>query len=308
MHAWQSMHPPVQCHDEGWLAVGNGHAIHWEVSGNPLGAPALFLHGGPGAGCKADDRRWFDPAHYRIVLFDQRGAGRSRPRGALQHNTTQHLVDDIEALREALGIQDWLLFGGSWGATLALAYAQQHPSRVRAMVLRGVFLATARERDWLFGDGGAAAQFPDAARAFLAVGALQDYDRRLAQGDVTAARAWLDWEQELMRRESWIPHQVRDDGVPDDHALASARIGVHYARSSWFLQEGQLLRDAPALRPISAVIVQGQRDLVTPPQAALSLHAAWPDAKLVLLPDAGHASSDPAMAGELVAATDRFRT
>lgn len=294
MHAWQFMHPPLQCHAEGWLAVGDGHEIHWEVSGHPRGQPALVLHGGPGAGCKADDRRWFDPAHYRIVLVDQRGTGRSRPRGTLLHNTTEHLLRDIEALRAHLEVEDWLLFGGSWGATLALAYAQRHPSRVRAMVLRGVFLAAARERDWLYGDG-----------------VLAAYEQRLlddGEDAVAAAHTWLDWEQELMTLEAWIPDRGRDDALLDDHALAAARIGVHYARSSWFLEEGQLLRDATVLREIPAIIVQGERDLVTPPQAALSLHAAWPDSRIVLLPDSGHASSDPAMARELIAATDHFRT
>jgi proline iminopeptidase len=317
MHAWQFMHPPLQPHARGWLPVGDGHEIRWEVSGNPRGQPALFLHGGPGAGCKGDDRRWLAPAHYRIVLFDQRGAGGSRAADPLHRNTTADLVSDIERLREHLAVEDWLLFGGSWGATLALAYAQQHPRRVRAMVLRGVFLATASERRWLFSADGAAARHPQAAGPFLHCArtngsVLDAYARLLEDGSgqarLAAARAWLRWEQDLMRMETGaapapsLPRNAHDDAG----ALAAARIGVHYARCAYFLEEGQLLRKAAVLRDIPGVIVQGARDLVTPPAAALALHAAWPASRLVPLAGAGHASTDPAMAAELIAATDAF--
>ena len=326
-HAWQWLYPPLQSHAHGWLDVGDGHQLYWEVSGNPLGVPALFLHGGPGAGCRADDRRWFDPGHYRIVLFDQRGAGRSRPQGKLQANTTQHLLLDIEALREHLQVDRWLLFGGSWGATLALAYAQAQPQRVRAVVLRGVFLATAAERRWLHAPDGAATWHPAAAQDFVGVlgnrtqaGLLRSYARRLGNGDtavaqageLAAAKAWHAWESALMAleqppsQEGRAPRAARQ--VDDAAALASARIGVHYARHAYFLSDAQLLADAARLRPLSGVIVQGQRDLVTPPISAQALHRAWPGSRLCRVAAAGHASSHPAMARQLVAATDWCRS
>lgn len=322
-HPWQVMYPPLQRHDHGWLDVGDGHQVYWEACGNPAGAPALFLHGGPGAGCSASDRRWFDPAHYRILLLDQRGAGRSRPLGRLQANTTCHLVSDIEALRAHLDIGQWLVFGGSWGATLALAYAQSHPRRVSAMVLRGVFLATLGERRWIYSPAGAArlrpaqwqrlissvppSQCPDLVDAFsqpLACG------QRAAELD--AARAWLQWEQDLMEPQpSALPASAGPPvGVSmddEDAILAAARIGVHFAREAYFLDEGQLLAQAARLRGIPGVIVQGVDDQVTLPAAAMALHRAWPGSQLRLVDGAGHASSHPALARQLIAATDSFR-
>jgi proline iminopeptidase len=296
-HAWQSMYPPLQSHAQGWLAVGDGHEVFWEQCGNPLGEPALFVHGGPGAGCNADDRRWFDPRHYRIVLFDQRGAGRSRPAGRLVANTTEHLLRDIEALREQLGVERWLLFGGSWGATLALAYAQAHPRRVSGLVLRGVFTATAAECRSLYGARQA---------AFLA-----QLAQRLHSGDAAteqiAAQVWRRREQALMAHEL-PPGAVAAPDVPRDRTsdLAVARVGVHFARRAFHLREAQLLEDATRLRGVPGVIVQGSRDRVTPPIAALALHHAWPDSRLQLIADGGHASRHPQMAQALVAATDSF--
>jgi proline iminopeptidase len=323
-HAWKWMYPPRQCHAQGWLEVGEGHEIYWEVCGNPAGVPALFVHGGPGAGCTPDDRRWFDPSFYRIVLFDQRGAGRSRRQGELDANTTGHLVGDIEALRNHLQIERWLLFGGSWGATLALAYAQRHPERARALVLRGVFAATEEEQRWLYTAQGAArvhpeawqrltATLPDAQRGapLAALAAKLHCGERAAEQ--VAAQSWLQWEQDLMDFEASEVSRPPNGPMPlrpvmeGDAALAAARIGVHFARHGFFLHESQLLRDAQRLRDVPGVIVQGARDLVTPMAAAVALHRAWPGSRLVRLEAAGHASSHGAMAQQLIAATDGFR-
>jgi proline iminopeptidase len=313
-HPWQVLHPPVQCHDSGWLEVGDGHEIYWESCGHPGAPVALFLHGGPGAGCTADDRRWFDAQRWRVVLFDQRGAGRSRVLGGadpLHANTTPHLLADIEALRQHLGVGRWLLFGGSWGATLALAYAEAHPQRVSGLVLRGVFLATQAERCWLYGRQGAARAHPAAwQRLWEGAGApdgprLRDAMHERLQDPAhagTAAAAWWRWEQDLMAIETSDPTPHR---VPDDAArlLSAARIGVHYARHGWFLREGQLLDGAGRLRGLPGIIVQGLRDLVTPAPFARALARAWPDARLCEVAAAGHASSHPAIARKLIAAT-----
>jgi proline iminopeptidase len=326
-HAWQWMYPPVQCHAQGWLDVGDGHEIYWEVCGNPMGVPALFVHGGPGAGCAPDDRRWFDPRRYRIVLFDQRGTGRSRPSGELRANTTAHLVRDIETLRRHLQIDRWLLFGGSWGATLSLAYAQQYAQRVRALVLRGAFTATARERHWLYAPKGAALVYPAAWQRLTATLApsqgdddpLEALAACLHGGDAAieqaTAQAWLQWEQDLMDLErtdapphARAPHARAPQQRPLSGAvaLAAARIGVDFARHDFFLRESELLQDAARLRDLPGVIVQGQRDLVTPPAAAEALHRAWPHARLVRVSSAGHASTHGEMARRLIEATDEF--
>lgn len=317
-HAWQSMYPPLQSHAHGWLDVGDGHQVYWEECGNPLGLSALFVHGGPGAGCTTDDRRWFDPRRYRIVLFDQRGAGRSRPRGRLIANDTENLVRDMETLRRHLQIERWLLFGGSWGATLALAYAQRHPERTQALVLRGVFTATSSERRWLYTDQGAAALYPEAwQRLSLTIEASQCTDflsalaKQLHCGDAAIeqamARAWMQWEQDLMELEVQTPQKPTGQRFPDDPTvLAMARIGVHFACHAFFLEEGQLLVQAARLRSVPGVIVQGGCDLVTPPATALALHRVWPHSRLQRIEAAGHASSYPAMAQQLIAATDYF--
>lgn len=321
-HAWQVMYPPLQSHAHGWLDVGDGHQIYWEECGNPAAPAALFVHGGPGAGCTPNDRRWFDPSRWRILLLDQRGAGRSRPLGHLVANRTQDLVRDIESLRQHRGVDRWLLFGGSWGATLALAYAQQHPQRVLALVLRGVFTASAAERGWLYTATGAAALEPAAWQRLWAtrlpwLSALPQLDLlsaiavRLNSGqpvvEQAAARAWLQREQDLMAHEARPAPAAEGPCRPLDAAeLAMARIGVHYAGHAYFLAEGQLLAQAQALQGVPGVIVQGDLDRVTPPAAALALHRAWPGSRLQRAPDAGHASSHPAMARLLIQATDEF--
>ena len=316
-HAWQVMYPPRACYDQAWLDVGDGHEIYWEECGNPLGLPALFIHGGPGAGCQPDDRRWFDPARYRIVLFDQRGAGRSRPLGGTDHNTTAHLLRDMEALRRHLQIERWLLFGGSWGATLALAYAQQHPYRTTALVLRGVFLATEAEQAALYG--------PQREVWMPAVCArLDGEDTAAAQ---RAARDWWRLEHDLMAGEDGAARTPAPPAPPPPlppppppppvaaqspagtasigtASIASARIGVHYARHGFFIDGTALLRQAHRLLGLPGVIVQGECDRVTPPATARALHHAWPGSRLCLLPQAGHASHHPAVAQQLIAATD----
>jgi proline iminopeptidase len=319
-HAWQWIYPPLQCHAQGWLEVGDGHEIYWEVCGNPMGTPALFVHGGPGAGCAPEDRRWFDPRHYRIVLFDQRGTGRSRPLGELRANTTEHLLRDIETLRRHLQIEDWLLFGGSWGATLSLAYAQRHPVRVRGLVLRGVFTGSAAERQWLYSPRGAALVYPAAWQRFTATLAasrraepLEALAECLHGGDEAiehaTAQAWLQWEQDLMdlERVDAPPHPAAAHPAPRGAAaLAAARIGVHFARHAFFLREGELLRNAARLAEVPGVIIQGQRDQVTPAATSEALHRAWPRSRLVRASSAGHASTHGEMARRLIAATDRF--
>ena len=279
-HAWQVMHPPRQPWQRGWLDVGGGHEIGFEQSGHPGAPVALVLHGGPGGSSTAQDHRWFDARHWRVVLMDQRGCGRSRAAELLHANTTADLVADIEALRLHLGIPRWLLLGGSWGSTLALAYAQVHPHRVAALVLRGTFLGTAGEGRALFGG------LADEVHAGLQAGGAA------AQA---AACAWWQHEQAQMAHEG--PASARPDDVT---LLRAARIGVHYARAGWFLREGQLLAQATRLQGLPGVIVAGLQDRVTPPAAARALYAAWPTARLVELPAAGHASTHPATAAALV--------
>ena len=316
-HPWQWQYPPLACHSHGWLEVGDGHAIHWEECGNPLGLPALFLHGGPGAGCTAQDRRWFDPSRYRIVLFDQRGCGRSRPLGRLEANTADALLADIETLRRHLRIDRWLLFGGSWGATLALAYAERLPERVHALVLRGVYAATAGERRWLYAPGGVAQLQPQDWQCFVdpipphARGnLLAAYQQQLDSDDprirATATRAWLAWELSLMAHESpGCPAAISPD-PPDAAAHAMARIGVHYARHAGLLARGSLWSNAGRLAGVPGVIEQGGLDRVTPPATALALHRAWPGSRLQWVARGGHASSHPEIARALVEATDAF--
>ncbi len=307
------LYPPLEPYASEWLAV-DGHEIYLEQSGHPAGIPAVFLHGGPGAGCDPIHRRFFDPARYRIILFDQRGAGRSRPHAELTHNTTWHLVADLELIRQRLGIERWLVFGGSWGSTLALAYAQTHPERVMALVLRGVFLCRPAEIAWFYQEG-ASWVFPDYWRDFLApippeergdlIGA---YHRRLT-GDneiarLATAKAWSVWEG---RTSTLLTNPAVQNHFAGAHfALALARIECHYFVNQSFLAPDQLLRDAHRLHGIPGIIVQGRYDLICPMRSAWELHQAWPDSELVVVPDAGHSAFEPGITAALVAATDRL--
>lgn len=307
------LYPPIEPYDSGFIEVDSGHRIYWEVCGNPQGKPALFLHGGPGGGCSASNRRLFDPQRYRIILFDQRGCGRSTPHASVQANTSAHLVSDIEALRCSLGIDSWLLFGGSWGAALALLYAQAYPECVHNMVLRGVFTARQAELQWLYKKGGASSLFPDAWDGFTALipawerdNLLAAYHARLTCGDAmaeaAAALAWCQWEDALTTLDR-RPAMLRPY---DDSLLALARIESHFFLHGAFMEEGQLIKNAPRLGNIEAVIVQGRYDSVTPLKTAWELHKKWPQAQLQIVESAGHASSEPGILRRLVMATDRF--
>lgn len=306
-------YPPIEPHASGALDVGDGHTIYWESCGDPNGSPALFLHGGPGGGCSTDNRRLFDPARYRIVLFDQRGAGRSRPLGGLDANSTPHLLADIEALRTHLGVERWhVVLGGSWGATLALLYAQAQPYRVKGLVLRGVFTARQREVDWLYGDG-ARHLFPEAHAAWLAhlpladrADPVQAYHRLLTCGhesvESAAAAAWCGYEARLL---TLLP-RFTSPAIATPHNRALARIEAHYFVHRCFIEEGQILARAHRLHGIPGVIVQGRYDCVTPPVTAHELHDRWPTSHLDMIDDAGHATIEPGVLRALVRATDQF--
>ena len=307
------LYPHIEPFRTGMLAVGDGHTLYYEECGRPDGVPVVALHGGPGGGASPAMRRFFDPMRYRVVIFDQRGCGRSRPFSSLSHNTTPHLVSDIERLREALRIERWLVFGGSWGATLALAYARAHPDRVLGLVLRGVFACTQREMDWFYRDG-ANHLFPDLWERFA--GRLKPAERgdvvaayhaRLAIEDVHARRddalAWAAWESALISLS-----QTSELTPPDPRrADAIARIESHYFLHGGFLErEGVLLEDTAHLQDIPGVIVQGRYDMVTPPRTAWELSRAWRGAQLEMIADAGHAAGEPGIIDGLVRATDRF--
>ena len=307
--------PAIEPYNSGFLEVSKLHTIYYEEAGNKAGVPALFLHGGPGGGLTPDYRRFFDPAHYRVVLLDQRGAGKSTPHAELRENGTWELVADIERLRETLGIKKWLVFGGSWGSTLSLAYAVTHPERVLGLVLRGIFLCRKQEIDWFY-QRGTSALFPDAWAGYLAPipvaergDLLNAYHRRLTGPDpavrLAAARAWSRWEgatSKLLPDPEFTNHHEEEA-----FALAFARIECHYfVNRGWFDPEDQLLRDAVRLRPIPGVIVQGRYDVVCPMETAWALHLEWPEADFVISPDAGHNAFEPANCRALVAATDRF--
>lgn len=301
--------------DEGFLDTGDGHELYWEVSGNPRGRPAVFLHGGPGGGTEPSQRGFFDPSAYRIVLFDQRGCGRSTPHASLRANTTWDLVDDIERLRKHLRIRKWLVFGGSWGSSLALAYAQTHPDRVTALVLRGIFLVRKSEITWFY-QSGANAIFPDAWEDFVRPiprsergDLVTAYHRRLTSTDakvrLAAAHAWTTWEA---RTSQLVPSGVSARMSADRFALAFARIENHYFMNGGFFErDGQLLEDVDRIRKIPAVIVQGRYDVPCPMTSAWALHRAWPEASFRVVADAGHAAGEPGMLHQLILATDSFR-
>jgi proline iminopeptidase len=310
----RTLYPPIEPYRTGRLDVGDGHSLYWEQSGNPDGKPAVMLHGGPGAGCSPDHRRQFDPERYNVTLFDQRGCGRSTPHASLDANTTWDLVEDIERLRTHLGIERWLVFGGSWGSTLALAYAQTHPARATELVLRGIFTFRQTELDWLY-QYGASEIFPDKWAEFLAPipeGERGDmvaaYHRRLTGDDLAerlaAAKAWSKWEAETVTLLP-DPHLI-EEHTGDDFAIAIARIENHYMINKGWLDEGQLIANAGRLKAIPGIIVQGRYDCCTPPAAAWDLKRAWPEAELVIVPDGGHLFTEPGVLDGLIRAADRF--
>lgn len=307
------LYPPITPFASGMLETAGVHRIYWETSGNPEGIPVLFVHGGPGSGTSPNQRRFFDPTRYRIILFDQRGAGRSTPHGELTDNTTPYLIVDMEALRHVLGIERWLIFGGSWGSTLALAYAETHPERCRGLVLRGIFLCRKSEIDWFL--YGIRALFPEAQRQ-LAEFIPQDerhdllaaYHRRLVDPDPAvhqpAAFQWATFEASCSTLLP-SPELVAAFGS-EQPALSLSRIEAHYFVNRIFLPDNSLLANVDRIRAIPAIIVQGRYDAVCPIVSADDLTHAWPEARYVIVPDAGHSAFEPGIAHELVAACDRF--
>lgn len=307
------LYPPIDPFDQRMLNVGGAHKVYVEQCGNPDGIPVIVLHGGPGGGCSPAMRRYFDPQLYRIVLFDQRGCGRSRPHASVVDNTTWHLVDDIELIRTTLGINSWVVFGGSWGATLGLIYGQSHPERVLALVLRGVFLMTQPELDWFYG-GGAGKFWPDLWDRFVSVipedehgDLIAAYHKRLFSGDLPTetrhARAWAAWENALAAIDS--------DGVtgegPADYARAFSRLENHYFYNQGFLEpDTQIMARIDRLQDVPGYIVQGRFDMICPPLSAHQLHKSWRGSKLTFIGRAGHALSEPGISAELVRITDQL--
>jgi proline iminopeptidase len=314
MTALRGLYPALEPYATGTLDVGDGHVLHYERCGTPGAKPAVFLHGGPGGGISPNHRRLFDPARYDVLLFDQRGCGRSTPHAALEANTTWHMVADLERLRDMVGAAQWLVCGGSWGSTLALAYAQTHPDCVSELVLRGIFTASEAELHWYY-QHGASEVFPDYWEDFLAPipPAERDdlraaYRRRLAGTDETerleAAKAWSLWEG---RTSNLLPQDLADTGFADAHfALAFARIENHYFVHGAWLEQDQLLRDCQRIAAIPGVIVQGRYDMVCPPRTAFALHRAWPTAAFHLIPDAGHSWLEPGTLDRLVRVLDDY--
>ena len=309
------LYPEIEPHATGMLPLNSVHTLYWEQSGNPEGVPVVFLHGGPGAGTGPLMRRFFDPVHYRIILFDQRGAGRSTPHGELRDNTTLHLVEDMEILRRHLGIERWFVFGGSWGSTLAIAYAETHPDRCLGLTLRGIFLCRKSEIDWFL--YGIRNIFPEPWQKFSEFipekersNLLHAYYKRLADPDpavhMPAARCWSIYEGSTS---TLLPSPETVARFSEDNlALGLARIEAHYFMNAIFLPENALLDNVGRLRKIPAVIVQGRYDVVCPIVTADALHQAWPEATYIIVPDAGHSALEPGIRGKLVLTMERFKT
>jgi len=310
----QQLFPPLEPYQTHTLAVSDGHQLHVEECGNSKGLPVLFVHGGPGAGCEAYHRRFFDPNLYRIMLFDQRGCGRSFPHAALEGNTTQNLVADIEMIRTTLGIDRWVVFGGSWGSTLGLVYAETHPRRVLGLILRGIFLCRPRDIHWFYQDG-ASHLLPDYWEDYLKPVPMDErenlvhaYYRRLT-GDnevirMAAAKAWSLWEG---RASTLLPKSAVVDHFANSHtALSLARIECHYFMHDSFLEPDQILENAGRLRDIPGIIVHGRYDVVCPLEQAWALHRAWPESRLQIVPDAGHSATEPGIVDALLTATSQF--
>lgn len=309
-----SLFPPIEPYQTGRLAVDDVHNLYWEECGNPKGIPVVFLHGGPGGGLSPLHRRFFHPEHYRIVLFDQRGSGKSTPLGEYRANTTPLLVDDIERLRSLLGIDKWLVFGGSWGSTLALAYGEAHPERCLGFVLRGIFLCTRSEVNWFV--NGMGQFYPEVHAEFANVippeergDLLEAYSRRLFHTDpavyMPAARAWAKYEGSCL----FLRPQAEavDEFTSDRVSLGLGRLEAHYMRHHGFFTDDQLIKDIDRIRHLPGVIIQGRYDVICPPTTAYRLHRAWPEARMHMVDDAGHAAMEPGISRGLVAATEQFR-
>jgi proline iminopeptidase len=312
----RTLYPEITPYETGMLDVGDGHRLYWELSGNPEGKPVVFLHGGPGGGSSPEHRRQFNPDKYKILVFDQRGCGKSTPYAELDHNTTWDLVEDIEKLRTQVAeVDKWMVFGGSWGSTLALAYAETYPEHVTEIVLRGIFLFHQDELDWMYKEGGASRIYPDKFEEFVRLipedergDLVEAYRKRLTSSDkdeqLAAAKAWSKWEGEIV---TLLPSaSTIDHFTSPDVAVAVSRIENHYMANHGWLEQGQLLKGAEKLRGIPGVIVQGRHDSCTPPVAAWRLKQAWPEVELNIIPDAGHLFSEPGITDGLVRATDRF--
>ncbi len=317
VHAQQnrsSLYPPINPYDKGFLDVDKTHRIYWEVSGNPKGIPALFLHGGPGAGASIAHRRFFDPKIYKLVIFDQRGAGRSTPYGEVRENTTELLISDIEMLRKFLHIDRWHIFGGSWGSTLALSYAQAHPEQCMSLILRGIFLMRQKEIDWFM--YGIRQFFPGAWEKFahhVGEGERDDlltaYYKRLTDPDpaihLPAAKAWSLYESTCS---TLYPHpQVQVASADERYALGLARLEAHYFLHNRFTPEDQLLQNIDEIRNIPGIIIQGRYDVICPIASAYDLHRAWPEADYVVIADAGHSAMEAGIQHALLQATERFK-
>ena len=311
----EACYPPIEPYRRDLLDVGGGHRIYFEESGNPHGFPVIFVHGGLGSQSRPVHRRFFDPDFYRVILFDQRGCGQSTPLGSLADNTTSHLIADMDRLRRHLNVERWLLFGGSWGSTLALAYAETHPDRVAELVLRGIFLCRPKEIQWFYQEG-ASAIFPEVWEEYLKVipeneraDMVSAYHRRLTSEDYSvrleAARAWSIWEGSTSKL--FFDPSMIEKFADAEFALAFARIECHYFMNNcFFSSDNYLIENVDRIRQIPAVIVQGRYDVVCPMMSAWDLHRAWPEAQLHIIPDAGHSISEPGIIDALVSATDRF--
>jgi len=314
----RTLYDPIEPYDSGHLTVSDVHQLYYEQCGNPNGKPVVFLHGGPGAGLVPEYRQFFDPSVYRVILFEQRGCGRSTPHASLEANTTWDLVSDIERIREHLGVERWLVFGGSWGSTLALAYAETHPERVTGLILRGIFLGRQNETRWFYEEGqGASAIFPEMWEQYVRIipeaergDMVRAYYRRLTSDDAAvrleAARAWSLWEACALKL---IPDQkLIDEFTEPDVAIAVARIECHYFINNCFFEtDNYLIENVDRIRHIPSVIVHGRYDIVCAIMNAWDLHKAWPEAKLEIIPDAGHSVTEPGICDALVRATDSFR-
>jgi len=314
----RTLYDPIEPYDTGHITVSDIHQLYYEQCGNPNGKPVVFLHGGPGAGLTPDYRRFFDPSAYRVILFEQRGSGRSIPHASLESNTTWDLVRDIERIREHFGIEQWLVFGGSWGSTLSLAYAETHPERVTGLILRGIFLGRKNETRWFYEEGqGASAIFPEMWEQYVRIipeaergDMVSAYYRRLTSDDpsvrLEAARAWSLWEACALKL---IPDQkLMDEFTEPEMALAVARIECHYFINNCFFEtDNYLIENVSRIRHIPSVIVHGRYDIVCALMNAWDLHRAWPEAKLEIIPDAGHSVTEPGICDALVRATDSFR-